>query len=713
VPSAFAANDVFQRSPNAYMILDRELRFVAANDAYLRITSSRLEDLLGKRLFDAFPHDPDDPENASSQLLRASFERVLATRKPDAVALVPYRVAREQDGLPEDRYWSATHTPLLDAHGEVAAILQHTVDVTELHSLRTERERRESVRDSVLSQQVEAGVLGRAQLVQEANALLDTERRHLRSLFEQAPGFAAFLRGPTHVFEIANTAYCELVGQRDIVGKSVREALPEIADQGFPELLDGVFRTGTPFVGRAMKALLRRQPGAELEEVYIDVIYQPIVDAGGRVTGIFVQGHDMSEQHRLEIERARLLEREKAAREEAERANRLKDDFLATVSHELRTPLTAMLGWVQMLRAGQITTEERRARALETIERNARAQSQLIEDLLDVSRIMSGSMRLNVETVAVASVVEAALESARPAADAKELAITTSLDSEAHILGDAGRVQQVVWNLLSNAVKFTPKGGAVAVSVARVEGAVEVVVADSGQGIAPEFIPYVFEPFRQAEGSSSRKHGGLGLGLAIVKHLVELHGGTLEVHSEGQGRGATFKVSLPLTSPRTDAGISGIATRPSPSDEATLERQPELVGLRLLVVDDEEDTRELLRAILERAGVTVETAASADEAVIAYERLRPDILLTDIAMPDEDGYALLRRIRALPDDVGRAPAVALTAYARTEDRTRALRAGFKAHVPKPVDARELVAVLLSLTPQAREMPARDSRTPAT
>jgi signal transduction histidine kinase/CheY-like chemotaxis protein len=696
MPHSIALGDVFRRSPNAYMIVDRELKYVAANEAYLRVTASTLEDLVGKSLFEAFPNDPDDPNNEPARLLRSSLERVLETRMPDALAMIQYRVPIERNGKVaiEDRYWSATHTPLVDVNGEVVGILQHTVEVTELQSLRAELRGRTPGPQDAASAQIQAGILGRAQAVQDANVSLDAERRHLRSLFEQAPGFTAFLRGPQHVFEIANSAYYELIGERrEIIGKPVREALPEIADQGFPQLLDQVFEGGASFVGRRMKALLRRQPGAPLVEVYIDVVYQPIVDGSGTVTGIFVQGHDMTEQHRLEIERERLLEREKAAREEAERANRLKDDFLATVSHELRTPLTAMLGWVQLLRAGQITTEERRARALETIERNARAQSQLVEDLLDVSRIMSGKLQLHVEAVEVAAVVEAALESARPAADVKSLDITMALDADARIMGDAGRVQQIVWNLLSNAVKFTPKGGSVRVTVSRSDAAVDVVVTDSGQGIGADFLPHVFEPFRQAEGASTRKHGGLGLGLAIVKHLVELHGGTLSVTSEGEGRGATFTVTLPTAVARTEASITGKHRR---VDDSVLELPSEIVGLRLLVVDDEEDTRELLRAILERCGATVETASNADEGVALFQRMRPDVVVSDIGMPGEDGYSLIRRLRALPDDAGRTPAVALTAFARGEDRTRALMAGFKAHVPKPVDPRELVAVLLSV-----------------
>ena len=693
--------DVFRMSPNAYMILDRDLRYVAANDAYLRVTGSRLEELVGRHIFDAFPNDPADPNNEPARLLRASFERVLATRAADALAVIPYRVPQNKNGklVVEDRYWSATHTPLLDENGEVAAILQHTVDITELQRLRT------AARAAPISEtgeashaerdQVQAAVLGRAQQVQDANASLDAERRHLRRLLEQAPGFTAFLRGREHVFELANSAYYQLVGSRDIIGKPVREALPEIAGQGFLELLDQVYTSGVPFVGRALQAFLRRQPGVALDEVYIDLVYQPIIDTAGTVTGIFVQGHDMTEQHHLTVERERLLEAEKDARAEAERANRLKDDFLATVSHELRTPLTSVLGWVQMLRSGQIATEERRDRALETIERNARAQSKLIEDLLDVSRIMSGKLQLEIEPVDVSSIVEAAIESARPAAQAKEIALAADLDPAMQVAGDPARIQQIVWNLLSNAVKFTPKGGSVTIGLRRSDAFVEVEIADTGQGIVPSFLPFVFEPFRQAEGSSTRKHGGLGLGLAIVKYLVELHGGTIAAASEGAGHGATFTVRIPVAHVRAAAGTHGSPSRAL--DDRELDCPPEIAGLRVLVVDDEPDTLELLSAILERCGAHVETAGSAADAMLALQRAHPDIVVSDIGMPDEDGYSLIRRIRELPDALGRTPAIALTAFARSEDRTRALLAGFKAHVPKPIDPRELLAVVLSVT----------------
>jgi len=395
------------------------------------------------------------------------------------------------------------------------------------------------------------------------------------------------------------------------------------------------------------------------------------------------------------IDNAQLFEAVRRERRRAEEANRTKDEFLAVTSHELRTPLTAILGWSRLLRLGAVP-EDGRDRALETIERNARAQAQLIEDILDVSRIMTGKFRLDVAPVDLGPVVEAAVEVVRPAADAKGVRLQVLLDPAAGVVhGDAARLQQVAWNLLANAVKFTPRGGRVYVRLQRAESQVELTVADSGRGVAPAFLPHLFEPFQQADGSTTRAHGGLGLGLAIVKHLVELHGGTIEAASEGEGRGATFTVRVPMASLQcalTAAPPDPLAppTRPVGPPRCP----PEVAGLRVLVVEDSRDARDLIRAILEQCGAAVTTAASAAEALALFRRDPPDVLLSDIGMPDEDGYALVRAVRALPAERGgRTPAVALTAYARREDRIRALREGFTDHVSKPIEPQDLLTVL--------------------
>ncbi|HEU4411709.1 MAG TPA: ATP-binding protein, partial [Polyangiaceae bacterium] len=411
-------------------------------------------------------------------------------------------------------------------------------------------------------------------------------------------------------------------------------------------------------------------------------------DPEGKVTGIFVLGNDITVQKRQEVEKAALLKREQAARAEAEHANRLKDEFLATVSHELRTPLNAILGWVRMLREGRVP-EGDAPRVLETVERNARAQSQVIDDLLDVGRILSGKLQLQRQAVSVASVARAALESIRPAADAKRVTLSAALDEGARAIGDEGRLEQVFWNLLSNAVKFTPAGGRVEVALRRDGASVEASVTDTGQGIAPDFLPHVFERFRQAEGGTTRRHGGLGLGLSIVKHLVERHGGNIEAKSDGEGKGATFRFRLPAAPPPP------VSPSRAPGRDSRLRH--ELVGLRVLAVDDDPDALELMRAILEGHGARVETAASAADAFEAFRHSAPDLLVSDIGMPDEDGYALIRKVRALPpDEGGRVPAIALTAFTRADDRARALSAGFRAHVAKPIEPDELTGVIASL-----------------
>ncbi|HEV2801277.1 MAG TPA: PAS domain S-box protein [Pyrinomonadaceae bacterium] len=410
----------------------------------------------------------------------------------------------------------------------------------------------------------------------------------------------------------------------------------------------------------------------------------------------------LAQQCAQALERARLYETEQRLRAEAETANRLKDEFLATVSHELRTPLTAIVGWSSMLRTGDFDAATT-ARAIETIQRNALAQTQIIEDLLDVSRIITGKVTLDARPIELGAIIETALDSVRPAATTKGITLkseTKQAERLAVVWGDTARLQQVMWNLLANAVKFTPGGGEVAVSLSRAGGHVRVAVADTGQGINRDFLPYVFDRFRQADGTITRQHGGLGLGLSIVRHLVELHGGTVSVESAGEGLGATFTIELPAA----DAERAGSATAEAqklPASRAEMNaavgRVPELANLRVLIVDDEADARLLLQTIMEQTGARVRAAASAAEALAAFKEFKPDILVSDIGMPQEDGYALLRRVRALsPEEGGRIPAIALTAYAQEHDRMRALLAGFQVHVAKPVNPPEFVAVVVGL-----------------
>lgn len=420
-------------------------------------------------------------------------------------------------------------------------------------------------------------------------------------------------------------------------------------------------------------------------------IMASIRDEAGALRGFTKVARDMTERQAVEEQRAKLLESEQAARSEAERTGRLKDEFLLTLSHELRTPLNAILGWSQLLRRGK-PDMARIAHGLEVIERNVRAQGQLIDDLLDMSRIISGKLRLNVQRVDLVAVIEAALETVRLSAETKNIHIQKVFAPFVGIVsGDSARLQQIVWNLLSNAIKFTPKGGRVQVVLERVSSHVEISVTDTGQGIQPEFLPYVFDRFRQADASTTRNHGGLGLGLAIVKHLTELHGGSVRLKSVGEGKGATFIIALPLVAVAEfvpNSNMEGLA------DDTHLR----LDGVKVLVVDDEPDACELIRLVLEEYHAEVITAASAQEALDLLECEQPDVLVSDIGMPQEDGYQFIHKVRMLdPARGGKIPAVALTAYARAEDSKLAILSGYQIHVTKPVEPSELVAVVFDLT----------------
>jgi PAS domain S-box-containing protein len=449
----------------------------------------------------------------------------------------------------------------------------------------------------------------------------------------------------------------------------------------------------------------------EGRQLHVSLTISPIKDANGRVVGASKIARDITDRKLSEealreaqkvaeaanADRQRLLESERAARSEAERANHMKDEFLATLSHELRTPLNAVLGWAAALRAGHSLTEELE-QGLETIERNARIQAQIIEDLLDMSRIISGKVRLDVQRVDLPTVVAEAIDTVSASASAKGVRLQAIIDPlNAPVTGDPNRLQQVFWNLLSNAIKFTPKGGRVQVLLERVDSHVEVSVIDTGEGISPEFLPYIFNRFQQADASTTRRHGGLGLGLAIVKQLVELHGGSVRVKSSGIGKGTTFIVSLPVTvlhplQEPWERGHPQSKPRDLPSIPAI-----SLDNVSVLVIDDELDARNLLKLLLESAGAVVYLASSAEQGMEHLLTKSVDVLICDIGMPDVDGYSLMRRIRALDDgQKSQVAAVALTAYARLEDRTEAMRAGFQNHLPKPVEPAELLAVVHSL-----------------
>ena len=419
-------------------------------------------------------------------------------------------------------------------------------------------------------------------------------------------------------------------------------------------------------------------------------------DDRGKLVSVLSLVLDVTARQSAEEERAASLLRERDARRHAEEADRLKDEFLATLSHELRTPLTSILGWASMIRNGEVEGSNA-SRAIETIERNARSQARLIDDLLDVSRIITGNLRLDLHPLNLAPIVDAALDALRPTADVKGIKLQTRFEPvECLVKGDAHRLRQVIWNLLSNAIKFTPRGGSVSIDLVCVESTARLRVSDTGDGIPAEFLPYVFDRFRQAEGSISRKQGGLGLGLAVARHLVELHGGTITAESEGLGRGSVFSVDLPLAEERRDPARAEerrreVARRHSRSGVVRLD------GVHVLLVEDDDDSRKLLGTMLKRYGARVTSSKSVAEALSMFDSEVPDVLISDIGMPDQDGYELIRKLRALPiEKGGDVPAIALTGYASRKDRERALDAGYQQHMAKPIEQADIITAIAAL-----------------
>jgi PAS domain S-box-containing protein len=934
------------------------------NDAYVP--------MLGKRHPRAFGRPARDSWEEIWDIVGAQAELVM--RKGEATWNERVLLVLERHGYREEAWFTWSYSPIVDDTGGIGGLFCAVKEETP--TILAER-----TRDQLFRQ-------------------VESERARLAEAFEQSPSFVAVMRGPGHVFEFANDGYYRLIGKRDILGRSVREALPELEEQGFFELLDNVYATGERYVGTNTMVLVRRHPQDELDTLYLDFVYQPMRRADGAVDGILVHGVDVTDNARAEqtlresesrfrqladampqivftaqpdghvdyfnrqwyeytglaegsvgveswksvhtedglrrvmeawphairtgqpyeieyplrrrdgvfrwhlgralpikdeqgrivrwygtntdihvlkeveegrqrveaalasdkrvlemiatgsslpevlesiardaeaqssdgmlcsilvldeegrrllhgaapslpeaynqaihgvaigpsegscgtaafqrrpvfvtdiaqdplweryrnlalphglsachstpifngqgvvlgtvavyyrqprqpsardndlirsaihlagivLEKDRVdrrlhvsLEAEQAARGEAERASRMKDEFLATLSHELRTPLNAILGWTRILRLKpELPTDL--VQGVDVIERNARAQATIIQDLLDMSAIVSGKVRLNMQPLDLEAVAQSAVDTVTPAAEAKQIHLACVVQDPGDTLvnGDGSRLQQVLWNLLSNAVKFTPREGRVEVGVKREGSSVEVQVSDTGAGIAPEFLPHVFDRFRQADASTTRRYGGLGLGLSIVKQIVELHGGTVRATSAGLNRGATFVVALPVAVLRPEAGPEAQPAQATPwrrADGPALE-PAEVAGVRVLVVDDDLDAREMVRRLLEERRAQVWTAASAEEALKVLLERRFDVLISDIGMPGEDGHALMRRVRALgPASGGDVPALALTAYARPEDRAHALRSGFQLHAVKPVDPSALFALVAGL-----------------
>jgi PAS domain S-box-containing protein len=494
--------------------------------------------------------------------------------------------------------------------------------------------------------------------------------------------------------------------EKDIIGCNLLEIFPDLKTRGFDRYYrDALHGQSRILSHRLHKYLLPMTPSAGVTafaQMQQSARISPLFE-GDKVVGTITVIEDVTERVAREMElkvqleeRERLLTSEQAARQLAEENSRLKDEFLASVSHEIRTPLNAINGWTQILLSGE-SNAEKSHHALNTIQRNVGSQTQIIDDLLDISRIVTGQMRLSLHPVNVSEIIETALDNIRPAANAREIKLIETIESNTvFVMGDVNRLQQVLWNLLSNAVKFTPLKGQIEVILREIDAFAEIIICDNGNGIAPDFLPFVFERFRQADGSSKRKHGGLGLGLSIVKNLVEMHGGTVTAESPGEGAGATFAIMLPLLlPPQNDEAYQAVSS-------FTKSAERNFAGVRILVVDDDEDSREMLRYALEDSQAQIVTAGSAREALAQFSTFEPDILISDLGMPEMDGYDLIRHIRALPsENGGRTPAIALTGYVGVEEEKRVQSSGFNIHVAKPVDFNKLMEIINNLLRSAR------------
>lgn len=557
---------------------------------------------------------------------------------------------RRKDGALIDV--SISTAPLRSARGEITSVVALVTDITE-------RKRAEE-------------------------ALRESEDR-FRTVAETASDAIIMIDEASKIIFI-NPAAETIFGYavEEMRGKPLTMLMPEYLRHIHRQSLDRYVNTGEKHISwRSVELPGLHKSG---QEIPLELSFGEFIREGRHFfTGI---ARDISKRKQLE-------QAIRVRAEELAEANRIKDEFLATLSHEMRTPLTSILGWAHLLQAGTLN-DETSTRALEAIQRNAKSQAQLIEDLLDVSRVITGKLRLEVRPTNLASVIEAAVDAVRPAAEAKGLQLTATLDHSVIVSADPDRLQQVIWNLLSNSIKFTGAHGRIEIEFERADAHAQIIVRDTGVGISPDFLPHVFERFRQADSTSTRFYGGLGLGLALVRHLVEMHGGTVQALSPGQGMGSTFMVTLPIiASTPTTRRAPALSSADDPLLADTDGHQ--LKGLCVLIVDDEEDARDLIKTVLVGCGAEVSVAGSSPEAIAAIKHKRPDVLVCDIGMPGEDGYALIERVRALGDKRGgKTPAVALTAYAREEDRRRALAAGFQVHLSKPIQPSELVAVVASV-----------------
>ena len=618
---------------------DRDFRVTAWNSAMQRISGLSREDVLGKSALQIFPFLQEIKVLEGKELVSESH---------------PY-------GPSETGVFKSHYSPLLDDNNDITGGIAVVTDIT-----------------------------ARKQAEEAAN----TAYRQLSFHVESSPLAVVEWDSDFRVSRWSKSAE-RLFGWKaeEVIGKHVNEWRFVFTDDvDAVALVTNRQREGVEVQGVQRNRNYTRDGGILFCEWYNSVLH----DDRGKLVSVLSLVLDVTARQSAEEERAASLLRERDARRHAEEADRLKDEFLATLSHELRTPLTSILGWASMIRNGEVEGSNA-SRAIETIERNARSQARLIDDLLDVSRIITGNLRLDLHPLNLAPIVDAALDALRPTADVKGIRLKTRFfPAECLVKGDPNRLRQVIWNLLSNAIKFTQRGGRVNIELCCVELTARLTVRDTGEGISAAFLPYVFDRFRQAEGSISRKQGGLGLGLAVVRHLVELHGGTISAESEGLGKGSIFTVDLPLAQERRDPARAEerrreVERRRSRSGAIRLD------GLHVLLVEDDDDSRKLLGTMLKRYGARVTSTKSAKEALQVFEGELPDLLISDIGMPDEDGYELIRKLRSAPPDRGGlVPAIALTGYASRKDRERALTAGYQQHIAKPIEQADMIAAIAAL-----------------
>jgi len=602
-----------------------ELAFLY-NDSYREVLGDKHPHALGRRFHAIWAEIWRD--------IHPLIERALAGEASYAERMY---LEMNRHGYDEPTWFTFSYSPVRDDTGHIAGMYCACVEVTE--QVLAEKYRNEEI-------------------------------ERFRALFEQAPGIMAVLRGPEHVFELTNQSYLQLIGHRRLIGRAAREALPEVAGQGFFELLDRVYNSGEPFVGHAVPLRVQREPGGPLEERFVDFVYQPIRDAGGAVSGIFVEGSDVTPRKLIE--------------DELRAANRQKDQFLAMLAHELRNPLAPIMTAAQLLKLGRHDPKSV-ANASEIIARQAAHMTDLVNDLLDVSRVTRGLVTLDKEELDLNVIVSAAVEQVRPLVDARRHALTLQLSGQpAHVIGDRTRLVQVVSNILNNAAKYTAPGGRIVLAVTVDDDQVQVAVSDNGVGIAPEVLPYIFDLFTQAERTPDRSQGGLGIGLALVKSLIALHGGSVHARSAGMGLGSEFSVCLPRLVALTTQDGDGDGS----SDGSGTSTNP----LRVMVVDDNADAAQMLAALLEVQGHAVSVEYDAAGALARARRERPDVMLLDIGLPDMDGYELARHLRAQPETAG-ATLVALTGYGQHQDRQDAERAGFDHYLVKPADLNQVNEVL--------------------